>query len=132
MRRISDTTYDDHPIDLLSRVGAAAIPSVEAMQAEHLDAIDRELVAMRLEGAAQDRARARRPMRRVALVAIAAAFAATPTMAFAGVLPDAAQRAASRIAATIGLEVPKPAQPPSTRAPEVARRGAERRSSDPR
>lgn len=85
------------------------MPSVDVLASSHVAAIERELAAARRTVAPQ-RARVR-PVRRARALAYAgvlAAFVVMPSMALAGVLPDAVQRAASRIAANVGVSVPLP------------------------
>lgn len=98
------------------------MPDTEPLAARHLAAM-REA---RIAGAAPLPARRMLKMRRTALVLAMLALLGVPSLAVADALPDRMQRAASRAAAVVGLDLPFPerdAKPASAGADE-AHRGA--------
>lgn len=112
MRRPHDTSTDQ-VIAQLTRVGTAAIPWIDDdLRDSHLHAIRMSFQAAPTAALRMDAPRSFAPVwrSRRGMVAVAmAAFVAVPSMAFAGVLPDPVQRAASEAAAVVGVALPAPA-----------------------
>lgn len=112
MRRPHDTSTDQ-AIAQLTRVGTAALPGIDDdLRDSHLHAIRMSVhvapTAAVRTGATRSFAPVWRSRRGMVAVAMAA-FVAVPSMAFAGVLPDPVQRAASEAAAVVGVALPAPA-----------------------
>lgn len=105
--------------DALTRLvdaGRGALPPIDPTTTEqHLSAM-REA---RLLGPARQPARSALPRRRAALVLVGAGLLAVPSMALADVLPDPMQRAVSRAAAVVGLDLPTPDLPVVPVVPEA-------------
>lgn len=96
-------------LDRLAEAGRRALPDVDPMTAERHLAAMREV---RLAGPVRQPMRRGLPRRRSAMVLVAAAALAVPSMALADVLPDPVQRAVSRVAAVIGLDLSRPSVDP--------------------
>lgn len=109
MRRTTDIDPRAAAIDRLVRAGRAALPDPTTIAERHLPSVSVALAAERSrELRSSSRPAGRVPRRRLVVAGAMAAFVAIPSLAFAGVLPDPVQRAASTAAGAVGIAIPSP------------------------